>query len=171
MPRTATDLRGQRFGRLAVVERAGSDSGRNALWLCKCDCGNTKTIAGYRMLRGTTSSCGCVRREQKQRQLFKHGMTNTRLFGIWRGMLTRCSNPQDRRWPNYGGRGIYVCNEWQQSFQAFYEWAIGHGYGESLSIDRIDNDGNYEPGNCRWATPYEQVHNRRPSTEWKKRRR
>lgn len=170
MPRPARDLRGQKFGRLTVIERAGSDTGRNALWVCKCDCGNEKVVAGYRMLRGTTTSCGCARKEQKHEQLYIHGMTNTRLFHIWQGMVMRCTRPQDARWPNYGGRGVSICDEWSHDFKAFYDWAISHGYKEDLSIDRINNNGNYEPDNCRWATAAEQVRNRRPSSEWKKRR-
>lgn len=89
----------------------------------------------------------------------KHGLWGTRLYTIWGNMIQRCTNPNNNNYPRYGGRGINICNEWRNSFQAFHDWAIDNGYKEDLQIDRIDNDGNYEPGNCRWTTATYNLNN------------
>lgn len=91
----------------------------------------------------------------------RHGLKKTRLYRIWLAMKNRCFNAKTMRYPDYGGRGIVVCSEWKNDFKSFYDWSMSHGYDDSLSIDRIDNDGNYEPSNCRWATQLEQVRNSR----------
>lgn len=144
------DLTGQRFGRLVVVERAETK------WLCKCDCGNTKAVLGGHLRSGDIKSCGCLQNEQRT----KHGMRNTRVYKIWCAMKERCYYKTHKDFKNYGGRGIIVCDEWKENFQAFYDWAMSNGYEENLTIDRIEVNGNYEPSNCRWASCKDQNNNR-----------
>lgn len=152
------DLTGQRFTRLTVIGRAGSIRGRPA-WLCKCDCGNKTIVDGCALRSGNTKTCGCSRKELKPN--FKHGDCASRLYVIWSGMLQRCYYRGGKDFKNYGGRGITVCAEWENDYSAFKKWAMSHGYSETFSIDRIDVDGNYQPDNCRWATPKQQANNKR----------
>ena len=161
------DLTGQRFGRLTVIKHTGSDKWRNSTWLCKCDCGNEVIISGRCLHNGTTKSCGCL--YHKNEKLIppkdkmkrpRHGLSHTRLMTIYRSMKTRCYNENHKRYHCYGGRGIIVCDEWKYSFQAFYDWSMENGYQDGLQIDRINNDGNYEPSNCRWVTGKTNSNNR-----------
>lgn len=157
------DLHGLVFGRLSVVSRCDPKTDGAIWWRCKCSCGATKEVRGADLKRGFVNSCGCLRRElPKERQT--HGGSNTRLYRIWQAMRDRTSNPRASRYSYYGGRGISVCDEWQ-TFETFREWAISNGYDSKLSIDRINNNGNYEPGNCRWANQQTQTKNRRTKTE------
>lgn len=160
------DLTGQRFGRWTVLRYAGSHNG--AFWECRCDCGTVRVVRGCSLRYGESKSCGCSRAEATAREntLRKttHGMSRTRLYSIWANMKYRCSPSCSKHFYDlYYGRGIRVCPEWENDFEAFYRWAMAHGYRDELSIDRIDNDGNYEPSNCRWVTEEVQANNRSTS--------
>lgn len=148
------DLTGQQFGRLTVLCDSGerySDGG--IMWTCQCSCGNFINVKTSNLTSGHTKSCGCL--------LKKHGESNCLLYYIWRNMKNRCNNANNQEFHNYGARGITVCQEWMDSYEVFREWAMQNGYGEGLSIDRIDVNGNYEPSNCRWVSMKAQQNNRR----------
>lgn len=164
MPAKAKDMTGQRFGRWTVLERAGTGK-RTALWLCQCECGTRRVIQGGALRFGSTYSCGCRTRDNNKEHPNNktHGMTGSRLYRIWAGMKRRCYNANAVNYANYGGRGIEVCEEWKDSFETFHSWAVANGYNDTLTIDRINTDGNYEPLNCKWASYKEQANNRRNS--------
>jgi hypothetical protein len=161
------DLTGRTFGKLTVIEKLGNKSflsgGRMILYRCLCECGNSKVVLAGNLRTGHTTSCGCVQEITRKTVHTKHGARRHRLYNIWTGIKQRCCNPKNYDFKNYGGRGITVCDEWKNSFEAFYKWAMANGYSDDLTIDRSNNDGNYEPSNCRWATRMEQRHNRRDS--------
>lgn len=156
------DLTGQKFGRLTTLYRLYNYHKKDSVyWLCICECGNLKEIRSVELLRGSTKSCGCLQKEKAKQINTKHGLRDTRLYSTWKGMKVRCYNKNRKSYPDYGARGIVVCDEWKDNFEAFYDWAINNGYKEGLTIDRIDNDGNYEPNNCRWVDKKIQACNTR----------
>lgn len=153
---TFIDLTGQRFGSLTVIERDFTKS--TTAWKCQCDCGNECVVFSANLTRGHTKSCGCLR--------LKHGQYYQKIYWVWSSMKKRCYNSNHPTFKNYGARGIKVCDEWKNSFQSFYEWAIKNGYESGLkqgecTLDRIDVNGNYEPSNCRWVSMKEQQNNKR----------
>ena len=146
------DLVNKRFGMLLVIKKA-PNKGKKRAWVCKCDCGNETTTVTSNLLRKITRSCGCLR--------IKHNGVGTKIYGIWRGINNRCKNKNTSHWKYYGARGIKVCEEWENSFEAFREWALSSGYRSGLQIDRRESDGDYCPENCRWVTSKVNVRNRR----------
>ena len=155
------DLTGERFGRLTVLNFNGKDKHSHNIWLCKCDCGNLKLVSTGDLTNGKTQSCGCWANELTVKRNTTHGDTHTRLYGIYRKMLWRCYNKNCKDYGRYGGRGVAICDEWKNSYEKFKSWALDNGYKKSLTIDRIDVDGDYEPSNCRWVTMKAQNVNKR----------
>lgn len=153
------NLTDKQFGRLTVIKYAGSKNYKT-LWLCKCECGKEKIVKGSDLTRGTTKSCGCLRDEcvKNQAQMYPADVRIKRLRYIWHGMIRRCYDPRHNCYHRYGERGITVCDEWKD-YVVFARWSLANGYADDLSIDRINNDGNYEPDNCRWVTMKKQHNN------------
>jgi len=152
------DLRNQVFDRLTVIECVGTNERNNLLWKCQCECGNIAIIVSCSLLSRMTKSCGCYGREQSRIENTTHGKSKSSEYRIWSGIIQRCTNPNNNRYSDYGGRGITVCDRWLK-FENFY--ADMGDRPDGMSIDREDNDGNYEPDNCRWATDEEQRYNKR----------
>lgn len=158
--RRTKDLAGQRFGRLVALGFVGRNKWNQALWLCQCDCGKHLTTLCDTLVRGRTQSCGCLRRDITIQRNFRHGLCDKPEYITWNGMKCRCENPNEKGYENYGGRGIKICKRWRYSFENFYT-DMGPKPGPEYSIERINNDGDYEPGNCKWATRQEQNDNSR----------
>ncbi len=150
------DLTGERFGRLTVIEKSTDKSqfkSTSARWYCLCDCGNEKAYAAQALRKGVTKSCGCLDAEVKK----KHGMYGTPTYRSWNGMIARCTNPEAPNFANYGGSGVSVNDRWRDFSSFFEDMGLRP---EGTTLDRIDSGGNYEPGNCRWATDTQQQRNK-----------
>ena len=159
------DLSGKRFGRLVVVSKTDDRIHRHVLWKCLCDCGKECLVSSNSLSTGRTQSCGCLLNEARSVSRITHHMSNEKIYAVWQGMRKRCFSRYHKDYESYGGRGITVCAEWQKSFQAFYDSvsSLQHFGEKGYSLDRINNDGNYEPGNVRWATQKDQMNNTRKS--------
>ena len=156
-----TELIGNKFYKLTVLEKMISDKNRCIKYRCSCECGNETIVYKSNLISGHTKSCGCDK-QKNARQLFtKHGLSGTRIYRIWVEMNHRCYLASDTNYQKYGAKGITVCDQWKNDFQAFYDWAIANGYSDDLTLDRIDNDLGYSPNNCRWATYSQQNKNRK----------
>lgn len=151
---------GQKSGRLTVIDPEAGTRGKARAALCQCECGRKKLVDVWQIANQVTRSCGCLVVDVASELSLRHGEEGTRLYVIWNGMKRRCHTPSAGNWHRYGGRGISVCKEWIDSYEAFRDWAISAGYADNLQIDRINNDGNYGPENCRWVTSSVNANNR-----------
>ena len=168
--RNAADLTNRIFGELTALHRIKSDKSGHARWFCQCKCGNEKIALATNLVRGMTNSCGCLHKQMTSKARKTHGATvengkGTRLFQIWMGMKQRCNNPNSPKYKRYGGRGIKIADEWLKDFSSFHNWATKNGYNDHLTIDRVNNNGNYEPDNCQWITHEENTRKRWTDSE------
>lgn len=180
MSNNFTNLIGKKYGELQIIEQIKNDKNGHSKVKCKCSCGKTINVLLDNLKTGHSKSCGCKKGYMISKKKKTHGKCNTKLYKVWHNIKNRCYNKNNKRYKDYGGRGITICDEWLNDFMSFYNWAMNNGYKEGLSIDRINNDGNYEPNNCRWVTNKVQNNNKRSNrllthnkethtiTEWSK---
>lgn len=154
------NLNGLRFGRLTVVGFSGLNKHRKATWNCLCDCGNSVIVVGASLKNGSTKSCGCYELETKQGRNATHGLRKHDLYKTWLNIKSRCYNSNNSHYKYYGKKGIGMCDDWKNNFKSFYDWAINNGWKRGLSIERVDNNKQYEPKNCKWIDMSKQSQNR-----------
>ena len=169
-------LVGQKFGRLTVVSRVSNSKSGHIRFLCKCECGIEKICQKQNLQVGATTSCGCLQRERSsqhnkgKKHKLTHGLSGNNFYHIWENIIQRITNPNHKEYENYGGRGIKLHPKWEggaESFVKYIRMALGPKPTPKHSLDRIDNEKGYIPGNLRWATATQQHHNRRPRNQWK----
>ena len=161
------DRTGETHNGIKFIRFIKNNKHNKAVWLCQCHCKKEFSVVGSAVVSGNTESCGCTkysnltRASGKDSGGYKHGGSDSRLYRVWKGMRARCNNPKTNGYENYGGRGIKVCDEWNEEYSVFQDWALNHGYQENLTLDRIELDGMYEPENCRWVDWNTQARNKR----------
>lgn len=154
------DLSNQKFGKLLVVKKSYSKNNK-VYWECLCDCGKTTLVHTSNLRCKRVKSCGCFKIEKLIDRSSTHKQRHTKLYEVWKTIKQRCYNKNNISYKNYGGRGITICDEWLKDYSSFYNWSMQNGYKEGLTIDQINNNGNYEPSNCRWTTRLIQCNNTR----------
>lgn len=160
------DITNKRYGRFIVIQLTGKNKMGKLLWKCKCDCGNDFIAIGENIKSGNTKSCGCLFKEEIIKRNTIHGLRYHLLYKTWKHIKERCTNVKSKDYKYYGGRGIKICDEWKDDVKTFYDWCMSNGWKKGLEIDREDNNGNYEPGNCRFVTHKTNGRNTRKSLIW-----